>query len=82
MNDIRVKMPHEAGLPANGDTKDFSGHEYDKFKRYRTEDLKRNNMKKIIHPTSTIHIGGIQVKMKISHQSIFNMIHAGWQVTK
>ena len=40
-----VRMPHEAGLPQDGNTKDFSGREYDKFKRYRNEDLKKNNMK-------------------------------------
>jgi len=56
----RVRMPHEAGLPQDGNTKDFSGREYDKFKRYRNEDLKKNNMKKIIVPSSTIHISGIQ----------------------
>ena len=55
-------MPHEAGLPQDGNTKDFSGREYDKFKRYRNEDLKKNNMKKIIVPSSTIHISGIQVR--------------------
>ena len=57
----RVKMPHEAGLPPDPNTKDFSGNEYGKFKRYRTEDLKKNNMRKIIHPTSTIHVSGLQV---------------------
>ena len=57
----RVRLPHEAGFPADGNTKDFSGREYDKYKRYRTEDLKKNNMRKIIEPTSTIHISGIQV---------------------
>lgn len=56
----RVRLPHEAGFPADGNTKDFSGREYDKYKRYRTEDLKKNNMRKIIEPTSTIHISGIQ----------------------
>ena len=60
----RVRLPHEAGLPADGNTKDFSGREYDKYKRYRTEDLKKNNMRKIIEPTSTIHIGGIQVRIR------------------
>ena len=60
----RVRLPHEAGLPADGNTKDFSGREYDKYKRYRTEDLKKNNMRKIIEPTSTIHIGGIQVRTR------------------
>ena len=57
----RVKMPHEAGLPPDPNTKDFSGNEYAKFKRYRTEDLKKNNMRKIIQPTSTIHVSGLQV---------------------
>lgn len=55
----RVKMPHEAGLPPDDMTKDFSGPEYNKFKRYWNEDLKKQNMKKIMRPTQTIHISGI-----------------------
>ena len=57
----RVKMPHEAGFAPDANTKDFSGIEYAKFQRYRTEDLKKNNMRKIIHPTSTLHVSGLQV---------------------
>ena len=57
----RVRMPQEINMPPDENTKDFSGREYDKFKRYRTEDLKKNNMRKIIEPTPTIHISGIQV---------------------
>jgi len=56
----RVRMPQEINMPPDENTKDFSGREYDKFKRYRTEDLKKNNMRKIIEPTPTIHISGIQ----------------------
>jgi len=55
----RVRMPWETGQPDTGDTKDFSGSEYDKFKRYRSEELKKNNMRKITGPTSTIHVSGI-----------------------
>jgi hypothetical protein len=72
----RVKMPYEANLPPDDMTKDFSGVEYQKFRRsgsatqtvipfnavrYWNEDLKRQNMKKIMKPTSTIHISGVQV---------------------
>jgi len=57
----RVRMPQEIGLPPDVNTQDFSGPEYQKFKRYWTEELKRNNMRKIIAPTATIHVGGIQV---------------------
>ena len=57
-----MRLPHEAGFPPDANTKDFSGREYDKYKRYRTEDLKKNNMRKIIEPSSTIHISGLQVK--------------------
>jgi len=56
----KVRMPQEIGLPADDYTQDFSGPEFQKFKRYWTEELKRNNMRKIIAPTSTIHVGGIQ----------------------
>jgi len=56
----RVRMPQEIGLPGDAYTQDFSGPDYQKFKRYSTEELKRNNMPKIIAPTSTIHVGGIQ----------------------
>lgn len=56
----RVRMPEEIGLPGDVNTKDFSGPEYQKFKRYWSEDMKKNNMRKIITPTSTIHISGLQ----------------------
>merc|ERR1712106_15177 len=55
----RVRMPHEIGLPPDSNTKDFSGQEYQKFKRYWNEDLKKNNMRKIIKPTVTVHISGL-----------------------
>jgi len=55
----RVKMPHENGLPFDEMTKDFSGMEFEKIKRYWNEDLKKQNMKKIMRPTETIHISGI-----------------------
>ena len=47
----------------SGDTKDFSKSDYDKYKRYRSEDLKKNNMRKITEPTSTVHISGIPVTL-------------------
>lgn len=55
----RVRLPHEIGLPRDENTKDFSGTEYAKFKRYWNEDFKKNNMRKIIKPTATIHISGL-----------------------
>merc|ERR1719150_295040 len=57
---LSSSSPRPRSRASPGNTKDFSGREYDKYKRYRTEDLKKNNMRKIIEPTSTIHIGGIQ----------------------
>ena len=57
----RIRMPWETGHPECVDTKDFSGTEYDKYKRYRSEELKKNNMRKITEPTSTVHISGIPV---------------------
>eukprot|EP00092_Neocalanus_flemingeri_P031323 GFUD01034019.1.p1 GENE.GFUD01034019.1~~GFUD01034019.1.p1 ORF type:complete len:258 (-),score=75.84 GFUD01034019.1:148-921(-) len=56
----RVRMPEEIGLPGDVNTKDFSGPEYQKFRRYWSEELKKNNMRKIIIPTSTVHISGVQ----------------------
>jgi len=56
----RVKMPEEAGLPPDDMTKDFSGTEYQRVKRYWNEDLKKQNMKKLMKPSKTIHISGIQ----------------------
>ena len=47
----------------SGDTKDFSKSDYDKYKRYRSEDLKKNNMRKITEPTSAVHISGIPVTL-------------------
>ena len=74
----RVRMPQEIGLPPDDNTQDFSGTEHQKFKRfvvfelldcrnsllyrYWTEELKKNNMRKIIAPTSTIHVSGVQVR--------------------
>ena len=66
----RVRMPQEINMPPDDCTKDFSGPEYGKFKRYRTEDLKKNNMRKIIEPSSTIHISGIQVHTTHEHLEI------------
>ena len=60
----RVRLPSETGQVDTGDTKDFSGSEYDKYKRYRSEDLKKNNMRKITEPTSTVHISGIPVTFR------------------
>merc|ERR1712002_491075 len=40
-------------------TKDFSGIEFEKIKRYWNEDLKKQNITKIMSPTETIHISGI-----------------------
>ena len=59
----RVRLPCETGQVDTGDIKDFSGSEYDKYKRYRSEDLKKNNMRKITEPTSTVHISGIPVTL-------------------
>ena len=59
----RVRLPCETGQGDTADTKDFSGCEYDKYKRYRSEDLKKNNMRKITEPTSTVHISGIPVTL-------------------
>merc|ERR1719350_901549 len=56
----RVRLPAEAGFPADNMTKDFSGPEYQKFRRFWSEELKKGNMKKIMKPTETIHISGIQ----------------------
>jgi len=56
----RVRMPHEANLPPDDMTKDFSGKQFEKYKRFWNEDLKKTNMKKIMLPTKTIHISGIQ----------------------
>ena len=53
-----------------GDAKDFSGSEFDKLKRYRSEDLKKNNMRKITAPTSTIHISGIPVIIVLFNPTI------------
>merc|ERR1712048_243325 len=55
----RIRMPHEIGLPPDSNIKDFSGPEYKKFKRYWNEDFKKSNMKKIIKPKVTVHIGGL-----------------------
>lgn len=56
----RVRMPYEANLPADDMTKDFSGEQFKKYRRFWNEDLKKTNMKKIMMPTKTIHISGIQ----------------------
>lgn len=56
----KVRMPEEFGQPPDSNTKDFSGEEFQKFKRYWSEDLKKNNMRKITKPTATVHISGIQ----------------------
>jgi len=56
----RVRLPHEIGLQNDGNTQDFSGPEHQKLKRYWNEELKKNNMRKIISPTSTLHVSGIQ----------------------
>ena len=57
----RVRLPWESGHPDTGDTKEFSGPQFLQYKRYRTEELKKNNMRKITGPTSTVHISGIPV---------------------
>jgi len=56
----RVRLPHEIGLPPDDNTQDFSGPEYQKLRRYWNEELKKNNMRKIISPTATMHISGVQ----------------------
>lgn len=56
----RVRLPEEIGLPRDENTKDYTGAEYNKFKRYWNEDMKKNNMRKIIKPTTTVHIGGLK----------------------
>ena len=67
----RVRLPWESGLPDTGDTKEFSGPQFLQYKRYRTEELKKNNMRKITGPTSTVHISGIPVICPISYRIIF-----------
>jgi len=56
----KVRMPVEIGLPNDENTKDYTGADYNKFKRYWNEDMKKNNMRKIIKPTTTVHIGGLK----------------------
>jgi len=56
----RVRMPGEIGLANDDNTKDYTGADYNKFKRYWNEEMKKNNMRKIIKPTTTVHIGGLK----------------------
>lgn len=69
-----MRLPHEIGIPNDGQTKDFSGSEYRTSKRYGTEELKKANMKKIVTPTKVIHMSGVQAEM--TPNSIRNMFIA------
>jgi len=45
------------------------------FLRFATEDLKKLNMKKIVKPTSKLHVGNIPVRYSLIIQVISFMMH-------
>jgi len=46
-------------MPPDNLTKDFTGPQYKMMRRYQTETLKQNNMRKMIKPTNVLHINNI-----------------------
>ncbi|XP_023337757.1 polypyrimidine tract-binding protein 2 [Eurytemora carolleeae] len=59
----RIKLPEEAGFRNEGQTMDFSGPDYQSYRRFCTEELKKRNQKKITKPTNLIYIGGLEANM-------------------
>jgi len=57
----RVSMPAEFGFDNDDLTADFSSVQFQPCKRFATEELKKLNMKKIVKPTSKLHVGNIPV---------------------
>ena len=60
----RIKLPEEVGFRNEGQTMDFSGPDYQSYRRFCTEELKKRNQKKITKPTNLIYIGGLEVQTK------------------
>jgi len=55
----RIKLPQEEGKPEDPNIKDFESEEFVKMRRFRSEELKAMNCKKIVAPSTTLHVGNV-----------------------
>ncbi len=63
---FQIHLPKDCNREDDGYTQDFSGHAFERLRRFGKPALVKSNLKRITKPTSCVHVANVPAHMSIS----------------
>ncbi len=59
----QIRLPAECNSADDGYTRDFTGSEFDRLRRFGKPELMKTNLKRVTRPTAVLHVANLPAGM-------------------